>query len=118
DTGRGIPKAQQREIFSKFAQAKGEDREQRGGFGLGLAIVKQFVDSLGYQLTVESVEGRGTVFRLVVPLMDDPQPVRRAAPVSELRPLEDKFAGAATTLESLHELEETRILLIDDNPDI
>lgn len=119
DTGRGIPKAQQQEIFSKFVQVKGEDRELRGGFGLGLAIVKQFVDSLGYHLTVESREGRGTVFRLVVPLVDEPTPARRVAvPMGDLRPMDRKFTGDVATLEGLQELEETRILLIDDNSDI
>jgi signal transduction histidine kinase/CheY-like chemotaxis protein len=117
DTGRGIPQAQQGEIFSKFVQVKDEDREQRGGFGLGLAIVKQFVDSLGYSLTVDSIVGRGTVFRLVVPLVDEPQKTRREIPAM---PLFDSGPGprpdiAKTTLASLQEQEETRILLVDDN---
>lgn len=116
DTGRGIPKAQQSEIFSKFVQVKGEDREQRGGFGLGLAIVKQFVDSLGYSLTVDSIVDRGTVFRLVVPLADVPQRARRAvAPRPKLESAPQRKEIAKTTLASLQEQEETRILLIDDN---
>lgn len=116
DTGRGIPKAQQSEIFSKFVQVKGEDREQRGGFGLGLAIVKQFVDSLGYSLTVDSIVDRGTVFRLVVPLVDVPQRVRReVAPRPKPDSAPQRQEIAKTTLASLQEQEETRILLIDDN---
>lgn len=118
DTGRGIPKAQQSEIFSKFVQVKGEDHEQRGGFGLGLAIVKQFVDSLGYKLTVDSIEGRGTVFRLVVPLVDEPQRVRRDFTVTPRTAVEATSTVAKTTLASLQEQEETRILLIDDSPDV
>ncbi len=71
DTGRGIPAQKQTQIFSKFVQVSEEDREQRGGFGLGLAIVKHFADSLGYSLKLRSKVGRGTVFQLVVPLVDE-----------------------------------------------
>lgn len=119
DTGRGIPQAQQSEIFSKFVQVKGEDHEERGGFGLGLAIVKQFVDSLGYTLTVDSTEGRGTVFRLIVPLVDEPQRVHRDyAPTFRLATEATSSDIAKTNLASLQEQEETRILLVDDNPDV
>ncbi|HMW49065.1 MAG TPA: ATP-binding protein, partial [Cellvibrionaceae bacterium] len=69
DTGRGIPLNQQEQIFHKYVQVSEEDRDLRGGFGMGLAIVKQFVDSLGYKLSVRSVPNRGTVFRLLVPLV-------------------------------------------------
>lgn len=120
DTGRGIPAPKQAQIFSKFVQVSDEDREQRGGFGLGLAIVKQFVDSLGYTLTVQSQVGRGTVFRLVVPLVDDlirpgrkellREPAEMAAP--------PKTSAIGMSLANLQDHEETRILLIDDNEDI
>ncbi len=118
DTGRGIPQAQQQEIFSKFVQVKREDREELGGFGLGLAIVKQFADSLGYSLTLSSAEGRGTVFRLMVPLVDGPQRARRRSAAVPRAATESTSDIAKTTLASLQEQEETRILLIDDNPDV
>lgn len=118
DTGRGIPKQQQGEIFSKFVQVNREDRELTGGFGLGLAIVKQFVDSLGYSLTVDSIVGRGTVFRLVVPLVDEPQRARRDTSIVPRVVSETHPDVAKTTLASLQEQEETRILLIDDSPDV
>jgi len=115
DTGRGIPQHMQSEIFSKFVQVKDEDRETRGGFGLGLAIVKQFVDTLGYNLTVGSSVGRGTVFRLVVPLVDDPQRPRREILSTVTQPAPEARLDIATaSLASLQDQEETRILLIDD----
>lgn len=111
DTGRGIPEQKKEHIFSKFVQVNDSDREERGGFGLGLAIVKQFVDSLGYDLQVQSVVGRGTVFRLRVPLADGAvskgthrEPTAGAG----------REAFASMALESLHEQSDTRILLIDD----
>lgn len=116
DTGRGIPPQKQQQIFTRYVQVQDEDRELRGGFGLGLAIVKQFVDSLGYKLTLASKVGRGTVFRLVVPLVDEPmrtrhEPVRSA-------PIQPDARAVDITLERLQDQEATRILLIDDNADV
>lgn len=64
DTGRGIPEQKQEKIFQKYEQV-----EQRGrsGYGLGLAIVRQFVDILGYTLSVNSVEGQGSCFKIFIP---------------------------------------------------
>lgn len=119
DTGRGIPEHMQSEIFSKFVQVSDEDRKSRGGFGLGLAIVKQFVDSLGYSLTVGSSVGRGTVFRLVVPLVDDPQRPRREILTTPAQPAPEARLDIATaSLASLQDQEETRILLIDDTESV
>jgi signal transduction histidine kinase/CheY-like chemotaxis protein len=116
DTGRGIPAQKQQQIFNRYVQVSDDDREERGGFGLGLAIVKQFVDSLGYKLTLASRVGRGTVFRLAVPLVEEavrirPEPVRVAPPGAQARVTD-------ITLERLQDQEATRILLIDDNADV
>lgn len=117
DTGRGIPEQKQKTIFTRFVQADDEDREKFGGFGMGLAIVKQFVDSLGYELSVKSVVGKGTVFSLLVPLYQETN-------VVSLKP---KWAAAEQSpeqtstqqaLDSLHDHSETRILLVDDDEDI
>ena len=61
-------------------QVNDEDRDLRGGFGMGLAIVKQFVDSLGYKLAVHSVPNRGTVFRLLVPLVNSGRRATKLSP--------------------------------------
>ncbi len=119
DTGRGIPKEKQKDVFTKFVQVDDEDRSERGGFGLGLAIVKQFSDSLGYKLSLTSVPGSGTVFRLKVPLdLSERTSVTKACK-RETKPL-PKPSGPlrAKELENLTSEEakvETRILLIDDS---
>ncbi|MHC9538010.1 MAG: ATP-binding protein [Vulcanimicrobiota bacterium] len=58
DTGVGIPEHEQKRIFHKYTQAKGEHR----GTGLGLYIVKSIVEAHGSSITVESEEGKGTSF--------------------------------------------------------
>jgi signal transduction histidine kinase/ActR/RegA family two-component response regulator len=65
DTGLGIPAEKRSRIFDEFYQAA--ERDRREGLGLGLAIVRRIVSLLGVELTFASTEGRGTVFRFVLP---------------------------------------------------
>ncbi len=68
DTGIGIPVEAQREIFLSFAQVEGQDEKKYGGTGLGLAITKRLVDLMHGSVTLESEVGRGTTFRVTLPL--------------------------------------------------
>ncbi len=61
DTGIGIPAARVDKIFNAFYTT----RER--GTGLGLALAQQIVNAHGGRLEVESIEGKGTAFRLVLP---------------------------------------------------
>ena len=115
DTGRGIPEHNKASIFSKYVQVDEKDRTERGGFGLGLAIVKQFVDSLGYELSVQSVVDRGTVFRLTVPLAPNIVVNKNLArEVSDQRVERRQSSLKKATFDSLQEQAQSHILLIDD----
>ncbi len=68
DTGIGIPQDALSRIFERFYRVdKGRAREE-GGTGLGLAIVKHLAHSHGGRVEVESRLGRGTIFRVYLPL--------------------------------------------------
>jgi signal transduction histidine kinase len=72
DTGCGIPESEQGRIFERFYRVdKGRSRAA-GGTGLGLSIVRHAVERHGGQVTVNSVLGEGSTFRVVLPVEGSP----------------------------------------------
>ena len=69
DTGIGIPKEQQQNIFKEFTQAEKKLNENRGGYGLGLTISKKLSELLGGTLGLESKLGKGSLFTLSLPIV-------------------------------------------------
>lgn len=69
DTGRGIPDEKIDYIWEEFFQIDNPARDRSHGLGLGLAIAMKLARALGHRLSVASRPGRGTVFRLTLPLV-------------------------------------------------
>jgi len=68
DSGIGIPKADQKKMFSKFARAENAVDMYTDGSGLGLFIVKKIVEAhSGGQISFTSEEKKGTVFTISLP---------------------------------------------------
>lgn len=65
DQGIGIPKEDQTQLFTSFFRCSNSNLP---GTGLGLTIVKGAVELHGGQITVESEEGQGTTFTVILPL--------------------------------------------------
>ncbi len=71
DTGRGIPEAEQRQVFWEFYQAKAHRGAHRG-IGLGLAIVDRLARLLKHPVHVRSWPGRGSMFAIELPIVAAP----------------------------------------------
>ncbi len=67
DTGMGISLSDQSRLFDAFYQVGGKSMER--GTGLGLTISRQFVELMGGSISVNSIPGQGSVFRVELPLV-------------------------------------------------
>ncbi|MDR1007813.1 MAG: nitrate- and nitrite sensing domain-containing protein [Campylobacteraceae bacterium] len=72
DNGVGIPQSKLQDIFNAFSQADSTITRKYGGTGLGLTISSKFVDMMGGQLRVESIEGKGSKFFFALDLVETP----------------------------------------------
>ncbi|WP_413160225.1 ATP-binding protein [Capilliphycus salinus ALCB114379] len=101
DTGIGIAKDQQDDIFEAFVQSEGQSTRKYGGTGLGLAITRRLTTLLGGTLMLQSQLGQGSSFIFVFPEIE----VSDALLDSETVSLVD---------EDLNQFENSTILAVDD----
>ncbi|CAM3725504.1 ATP-binding protein [Flavobacterium chungbukense] len=71
DTGIGIEKENQKLVFEEFAQANENIEKKYGGTGLGLSICQKIISILGGTLSLESIFGKGSTFKIQLPLLFD-----------------------------------------------
>lgn len=67
DQGLGIPRKDLRHVFDRFFRVDKARSRKQGGTGLGLAISKEVINLLGGQIWVNSTEGKGSTFYIVLP---------------------------------------------------
>ncbi len=101
DTGIGIPKEKQKEIFSSFTQADVDTTRKYGGTGLGLSISKELVSMFNSELILESTPGKGSVFQFTAEWKIN---MHRKMYINEEK------------AKDLQPLNGTKILLAEDNP--
>lgn len=71
DTGVGIPKRKLKNIFNRYERAERDSIETKEGSGIGLNIVKQMIEALNGAIDISSVEGKGTVVKVILQKNDD-----------------------------------------------
>ncbi|MCV9933758.1 HAMP domain-containing histidine kinase [Flavobacterium sp. LS1R47] len=68
DNGRGIPENEQKNIFEKFYRIEKDNIHNTKGLGLGLFYVKQIVETYKGTISVKSIEKKGTLLLISIPL--------------------------------------------------
>jgi len=100
DSGIGVPSDRIDSLFEPFTQAEAGTARRYGGSGLGLSIARKLVQLMGGDITVESIENKGSVFRFEVLLgRGDADQVKRHS----------------TARRSRHGLAGLSVLLVEDN---
>ncbi|MDR2731034.1 MAG: response regulator [Treponema sp.] len=99
DSGIGIDPEQQKRIFQSFEQAESSTTRKYGGTGLGLAISKSIVEMMGGRIWVLSEPGKGSTFAFTIQVQ---------------RGSEEKHTHLSPDIN----LDNVRIMTIDDDPDI
>jgi signal transduction histidine kinase/ActR/RegA family two-component response regulator len=108
DTGIGVPPDRVHAIFEAFQQADNSTARQFGGTGLGLTISQSLARLMGFDITLTSELGVGSVFSVVMSRAAQPAPRVGAADEGEPSPREpEPDSGAASFL----------VLVIDDESD-
>jgi signal transduction histidine kinase/DNA-binding response OmpR family regulator/ABC-type xylose transport system substrate-binding protein len=115
DTGSGISVQHIRHIFDRFYQID----VNHAGSGIGLALAKAFVELHGGEITVDSVEGKGTVFTVDIPMAVVEEP--SADLVQEPRITQQTVVEELEDMETEEQIPDENkecILIIDDNADV
>ncbi len=111
DNGIGIDRASQIRIFEPFAQAESHTMREYGGTGLGLATVKHITDKMGGRILLNSAPGRGSRFRVEIPLQRAAQMEHASGHIRALRSGKDLLPASPGEAEASGQL----ILVVEDN---
>jgi len=102
DTGIGLSREDQAQLFSRFFRAKNRAVQEVGGTGLGLVITRSLVEMHGGTIAVSSAPGQGSTFSITLPASEAPPAAAAEEPAAA--------AGRGQP--------GARILVVDDDPDI
>ncbi|KTD27032.1 PAS domain-containing sensor histidine kinase [Legionella maceachernii] len=120
DSGIGIPKDKQQEIFLQFKRLTPSYQGIYKGAGLGLSVIKQFVDELNGEIYVESEVGKGTRFTCLLPLqqslLNDEFGVDDEMEKVIDKPYETTYAQEIKPSQKASNQTQYRVLVVEDNP--
>ncbi|RYE57884.1 MAG: response regulator, partial [Sphingobacteriales bacterium] len=134
DTGVGIPEKELPHMFDRFHRIENTAGRTHEGTGIGLSLVHELVQLHGGKIEVKSIEGKGSIFSIMLPAGNAHLP--SSAVVAEVRSLDSSIAASAFVKEAASLLEDVsdvadseepmsdigdldvKILVVDDNGDM
>lgn len=114
DTGSGISPEEVNRIFDRFYQAEGANPK---GSGIGLALTKAFVELHGGSISVESEKGKGSEFKVMVPVRHVAADSVEVEPRITAEDVQTELAGVEE-VPVTPDNEKPTLLVVDDNKDI
>lgn len=127
DSGTGIKADEIPKLFDRFHRVEGARSRSFEGSGIGLALVREMVNALSGEIHVESIEEKGTIFRIILP--KDDLRVSAEKVIKEPVILPNRLTASAFieeagrwVTEPVAELQQSdtkpTILIVDDNSDM
>ena len=129
DNGIGIPKEKINKIFDRFYQVDGSHTREGEGTGIGLALTKELVELHKGKITVQSKEGEGATFTILLPLgkaqfkseeivdKDEAEEITETIEKVEFISEPAKRKGK-TDIDVLIDIDKPLLLLVEDNSDV
>lgn len=128
DTGDGIHPDDQPQIFDRYFQTRQKGTSAMGGTGIGLAICQEYAKLMGGQMKMKSIFGKGTSFRLILPIeissinkgtTASAPPNVQSAPKSEKSTVKpEPLVSKKTPVISENPTNKPSILIVEDNPEL
>ncbi|WP_193786635.1 response regulator, partial [Legionella drozanskii] len=119
DSGIGIPKEKQQEIYVQFKRLTPSYKGIYKGAGLGLFVVKQFIDELGGEIYVESEPRKGSRFTCIIPLkeplLDNDLGLDEAMEAEIEAPYETTYAQHIKPVQEKAKEGQLLVLVVEDN---
>ena len=107
DSGIGISKEMQENIFEEFSQEDSSIEKRFGGSGLGLAITKRLAKLLNGDIKLESEQGKGSKFTILIPVVK----------ISETREEPEREKAEEDPIETIEiDASGKQVLIVDDEP--